>query len=95
MFAARVTDTTTHPPALPGVISGPGASNVLIEGLAAAVEGDSVTCSFPPPPGNTHVSTFKSGSLTVRIGGRAAIRVGDSAACGASVVRGATRVRIG
>jgi uncharacterized Zn-binding protein involved in type VI secretion len=94
VFAARVTDTTSHQPPVPGVITGPGGLTVLIEGLPAAVEGDSVTCTPPPPP-PPHSSTFPSGSLTVRIGGRAALRVGDSAGCGASIVRGATKVQIG
>ena len=94
MFAARVTDTTSHQPPVPGVISGPGVRNVLIEGLPAAVKGDSVACT-PPAPATPHSSTFPSGSLTVRIGGRAALRVGDSAGCGASIVRGATKVQIG
>jgi len=93
VFAARVTDTTSHLPPMAGAISGPGVPTVMIEGLPAAVAGDSVACTPPPPP--PHSNTFPSGSLKVRIGGRAALRVGDSAGCGARIIRGATRVQIG
>jgi uncharacterized Zn-binding protein involved in type VI secretion len=94
VFAARVTDTTSHPPT--GVINGPGAPNVFIEGLRAAIAGDTITCTLPPPPpGSTHMQTLTVGSQRVRICGRAAMRVGDTAPCGATIVTGASRVRIG
>jgi uncharacterized Zn-binding protein involved in type VI secretion len=89
-FAARVGDPTAHP----GVITGPGVPNVLIEGKPAAVVGDIHTCSFPPPA--VHPPTpFPMGSLTVLIGGRPALRVGDMAGCGAPIVMGALTVNIG
>jgi uncharacterized Zn-binding protein involved in type VI secretion len=93
MLAARITDSTIHPPAFPGTIVGAGVATVLIEGLPAAVTGDAATCAVPPPPG--HSSVFSRGSATVRIGGRFALRVGDTAACGAAIARGASRVWIG
>jgi uncharacterized Zn-binding protein involved in type VI secretion len=41
------------------------------------------------------VTPFVAGSATVLIGGRPAVRVGDSCACGASVAVGAPTVMIG
>lgn len=89
-FAARVTDTTSHP----GLISGPGVATVLIGGLPAAVAGDMHTCSFPGTPPHPP-APFPTGSAKVLIGGRPALRVGDMAPCGAAIVMGATNVEIG
>ena len=89
--AARLTDTTAHP----GVITGPGVTTVLIEGLPAAVATMSQhACSFPglpPHPPNPIVK----GSGTVRIGGLPAARVGDTCGCGAAILRGASKTMIG
>jgi uncharacterized Zn-binding protein involved in type VI secretion len=89
--AARLGDPTSHP----GLISGPGVPNVLIEGTPAAVFGDLHTCSFPYPPGHPPSALTGGGSTSVTIGGRKAFRVGDSAACGAKILTGALRVVIG
>lgn len=89
--AARVGDLTNHG----GSIKGPGVSSVLIGGMPAVVSMDIHSCSLPP---NTHqptVSPFPVGSKTVMISGRPAIRVGDSALCGASTVIGEPTVQIG
>ena len=88
--AARVGDPTTHG----GVITGPGAVNVLIGGMPAAVLGDLHTCGIPSPP---HVppGPFISGSATVMIGGRPAVRNTDVTSCGAMPIVGCPTVIIG
>ena len=95
--AARITDMHVCPmqtPGLPpiphvgGPIIGPGAPNVLIGKLPASVLGDSCTCVGPPD------SAIK-GSATVLIGGKPAIRMGDTTAHGGSVVAGCPNVMIG
>lgn len=89
--AALVGDTTNHG----GTITGPGEATVLIEGKPAAVAFDMHTCVLPP---NTHpltASPFPVGSTTVLIGGKPAIRVGDTCLCGAASVLGAPTVLIG
>ena len=89
--AARVLALTGHP----GLDVGPGVPNVLIAGLPAAVTGDVHVCLLPPTAGPHPPSTFAKGSVTVLIGGRAALRVGDVAGCGAPIVIGAPTVLIG
>jgi uncharacterized Zn-binding protein involved in type VI secretion len=89
--AARVGDVTAHP----GTIAGPGVATVLIGKMPAAVQGDLHTCSLPPTAGPHPPSSFPSGSTTVLIGGRAALRVSDVSGCGASIVSGEFTVLIG
>jgi uncharacterized Zn-binding protein involved in type VI secretion len=67
---------------------------VLIGGLAAGVAGGMHICPIPPPPPHPSSSPFPAGSASVLIGGRPALRVGDSAACGATIVMGAPTVVI-
>jgi len=95
--AARLTDMHTCPMLTPGVppiphvggpISGPGVPNVLIEGIPAAVVGDTCVCVGPP-------DTIVNGSATVLISGRPAARMGDPTAHGGSIVLGARTVIIG
>jgi uncharacterized Zn-binding protein involved in type VI secretion len=91
--AARIGDLTDHP----GALSGAGVATVRIEGLAAAVAGSSTqhVCAFAPPGGPHPTNMVAAGSTTVYIGGQPAARQGDPCACGATIVTGATRVRIG
>jgi uncharacterized Zn-binding protein involved in type VI secretion len=89
--AARVGDPTAHP----GVISGPGATTVLVAGLPAAVAGDTHVCSLPPLAGPHPPTPFPPGSTTVLIGGRPALRMGDVSGCGAPITMGATTVIVG
>ncbi len=92
--AARVNDFHICPmatgtvPHVGGPIVGPGAANVLIGGLPAAVVGDSATCTGPP-------DSIVAGSATVLIGGKPAARMGDSTAHGGSIVLGDFTVIIG
>ena len=69
------------PTAHPGVVTGPGVPTVLIAGL---------------PPAGPHTPTpFPKGSVTVLIGGRPALRMGDLSGCGAPILSGAVTVLIG
>ena len=95
--AARITDFHQCPMQTPGIppiphvggpIIGPGAANVLIGGMPAAIVGDSCTCIGPP-------STISSGSSTVFINNRPAARMGDSTAHGGSISLGYPTVIIG
>jgi uncharacterized Zn-binding protein involved in type VI secretion len=89
--AARVGDQTGHP----GVISGPGATQVYICGQPAATVGTPHTCAFPGPP---HPPTVivPPGCPTVYIEGKPAARVGDLTGCGAPILPpGAPTVYIG
>lgn len=90
-LAARVGDPTSHP----GTVSGPGVSTVLINGMPAAVAGDTHACAMPPNAGPHPPNPFLPGSSSVLIGGQPALRVGDSAACGASIISGSTNVLLG
>jgi uncharacterized Zn-binding protein involved in type VI secretion len=87
-FAARIGDTTSHG----GGVIGAGVPAVLIGKKPAAVAGDKHVCPVPQPH---PPSVFAQGSVSVRIGGRAALRVGDTAGCGAQIATGAFGVTIG
>jgi uncharacterized Zn-binding protein involved in type VI secretion len=88
--AAVMFSPTSHP----GMIAGPGASNVLIGGLPAAVVGDEHICAFPVPPGHPP-NVIAEGSEVVKFGGKPAARVGDLCACGAQIEAGIPTVDIG
>ncbi len=75
-------------PHVGGPITGPGAPNVLIAGMPAAVLGDMCVCVGPP-------DTIVKGSATVMISGRPAARMGDTTAHGGAIVLGAPTVMIG
>jgi uncharacterized Zn-binding protein involved in type VI secretion len=77
------------------MITGPGVPTVLIMGQPAAVAFDLHACTMPPPAGPHPPSPFPMGSLTVLIGGRPALRMGDLSGCGAPIVFGAPTVQIG
>jgi uncharacterized Zn-binding protein involved in type VI secretion len=70
-------------PALP-----PGAPTVLIGGMPALCVGDKLTCTGPP-------DSVVAGSGTVKIGGKAAARLGDSTSHGGTIVAGCATVLIG
>lgn len=89
--AARLFDASNHP----GMITGPGAANVLINGLPAARMGDMHACTLPPPAGPHPASTIVDGSGSVLIGNQPAARMGDLSGCGATIVAGSANVIIG
>lgn len=82
--AARVGDTSNHG----GTITGPGVATVLISSKPAAIAGDLHVCSLPPNGHQPTVSPFPSGSPTVLIAGRPALRITDSCICGAMAAVG-------
>ena len=94
--AARVGDNTSHGTPLG---PGPGAVNVMIGGMPAwRATSDSHVCPLsdgPKPHGGGIVAV---GSMTVKIGGLAAARVGDmvtEAGPPNAIVKGAPTVFIG
>lgn len=92
--AARVGDMHVCPmfdgpkPHGGGPVMPPGAKNVMIGGMPAAVVGGTCTCVGPP-------DTIAMGSTTVFIGGMPAARMGDSTAHGGTIVGGSATVMIG
>lgn len=90
-LAARVTDATSHP----GIIAGPGAPTVLINGLPAARVGDLHACTLAPPAGPHPPNPLAAGSTSVFIAGMPAARQGDATGCGATILAGASNVLIG
>ena len=89
--AARLADSTAHG----GIVAGPGVGTVLLGGMPAAVVGDTHVCPVPPPAGPHPPAPFPSGSTTVLIGGRPALRMFAVSPCGAAIVTGATTVILG
>lgn len=92
--AARISDFHTCPlfsgpvPHVGGPVVGPGAVNVLINGLPAAIVGDLCTCTGPP-------DSIVKGSTSVLIAGRPAARMGDLTAHGGVITLGSPNVIIG
>jgi uncharacterized Zn-binding protein involved in type VI secretion len=92
--AARATDMHVCPmsdgpkPHVGGPILPGGNTTVLIANIPAAVVGDNCTCTGPP-------DSLIAGSSSVLIGGKPAVRMGDSTAHGGSVVAGCPTVLIG
>jgi len=89
--AARIQAATNHP----GHIAGPGASEVFIRGIPAAIVGDTHICAMPPKAGPHPPSPIVVGSETVLIEGEPAARLGDTVRCGARIVQGDASVLIG
>ncbi len=69
-----------------------GSSNVKIDGLPAAREGDPVQAHGDSPHNKV---TIESGSSKVTIEGKAAARKDDPATCGHSITGGSDSVNIG
>ena len=74
-----------------GVITGPGAPTVLVNGSPVSTLGDTVTPHGDPPHSS---ATIIKSSTTVFANGRGIVRAGDKASCGHSVVSG-TNVFVG
>jgi uncharacterized Zn-binding protein involved in type VI secretion len=93
-LASRLTDMHTCPmvtglvPHVGGPVVSPGVPSVLIESLVAAVVGDQCTCVGP-------TDSIARGSSSVRIGGRAAARIGDPTAHGGVIVGSCSTVLVG
>jgi uncharacterized Zn-binding protein involved in type VI secretion len=94
-FAARISDQHLCPllnpngsPHTGGPIQPPGVVTVKIGGLAAATVGNVCLCAGPP-------DSIQQGSMTVKIAGQPAARMGDPTVHGGSVASGCTTVNIG
>ncbi len=83
---ALVPTLLPHP--FTGILNASLATNVNVAGMAAAVVGsiaDNTPPHIPTPPGTSfqkppaNRSTIQLGSATVRLGGKAAVRNGDTA----------------
>ncbi len=83
--------TTPPPPHGPGTIQASGASKVFVNGLPAAVQGD--TCLCVAEPGNS----IKSGSQSVYFGNKQAARQLDQTThfVGGTIQSGSANVFIG
>jgi uncharacterized Zn-binding protein involved in type VI secretion len=92
--AARVGDFTAHG----GVIVGPGAPNVLIGGLPAALVGDMHACPLIDAAPHVGGPILPPGALTVLISGRPAAAMGGLCTCTGppdTIVLGAMNVLVG
>jgi uncharacterized Zn-binding protein involved in type VI secretion len=89
--AATLGDATSHP----GIVGDPCVDTVRINGRPAAVALAIHICALPPKAGPHPPNPFLDGSGTVFIGGRAALRWGDKAGCGAQIVSASRNVYIG
>lgn len=67
-----------------GVIIGPGATTVLVEGAPQAVVGDSVA-PHAPFTGDHNSATIVSGNPDITAEGRAVARLGDMCSCGHTI----------
>ena len=83
-----VTPGTPPIPHASGPIVGPGCPQVLIGFMPASVVGDTGICVGPP-------TTIAMGSMKTLIGGKPAVRLGDTTAHGGKVVSGCPQVLIG
>ncbi|MCA9024276.1 MAG: PAAR domain-containing protein [Planctomycetaceae bacterium] len=92
--AARVgddhecTEVTGVVPHVGGPILGPGAVNVLLEGMPASIVGDECECEGP-------VDMTVMGSATVMISNKPSVRQDDETEHGGMIVAGAPTVLIG
>jgi uncharacterized Zn-binding protein involved in type VI secretion len=92
--AARVGDVTAHG----GTIVGPGAPNVIIGGLPAALVGDMHACPLVDAVPHVGGPILPPGALTVLISGRPAAVVGGLCTCTGppdTIVLGAMNVLVG
>ena len=92
--AARATDMHTCPmsdgpkPHVGGPILPGGNTTVLVGGMPAAVVGDNCVCAGAP-------DALTTGSSSVFIAGKSAVRMGDPTAHGGTVTIGCPTVMIG
>ena len=93
---ARVGDQTSgHGPYPPNVLGGPGSSNVLIEGVPAALVGDGTVLPCMAPNSPTLDGKITQGSPTATANGKAIARIGDPLSCGCIILGGGNTVGAG
>jgi len=92
--AAKILDMHMCPKSEPGPVPHvglmivAGSSNVKVNSLQAAREGDKVMCVGPP-------DSIAMGSSSVFINGKAAARMGDATDHGGQITTGSVNVNIG
>lgn len=73
-----------------------GSPNVFVNGIAWSREGDNNTSHKRPPlPCINHAAPIKTGSLTVKVNGKGAGRIGDDITGCTSVAEGSPNVFAG
>ena len=93
---ARVGDQTSgHGPYPPNVLGGPGSSNVLLEGVPAALVGDGTAAPCVAPNSPVLNGTITAGSPTASANGKAIARIGDQLSCGCIIMGGGNTVGAG
>lgn len=70
-----------------GLITGPGATTVLVGGAPAATIGSTVA-PHAPFTGLHNTAVLSTGSPTVKAEGKAVCRIGDLASCGHAIATG-------
>jgi len=92
--AAKILDMHVCPKSEPGPVPHvgmmivEGSSNVKINSMGAAREGDQLVCVGPP-------DKISAGSGSVKINGKPAARMGDSCEHGGTITQGSANVNIG
>lgn len=81
----KLTGTTPH---VGGPVMPPGAGDVRICGMPAAIVGNLAQCTGP-------LDSITNGSSTVMINGKPAARLGDMTAHGGTITSGCATVQIG
>ena len=93
---ARVGDQTSgHGPYPPNVLGGPGSSDVLIEGVPAALVGDGTVTPCIAPNSKDLDGVIMEGSPTASANGKAIARIGDPLSCGCIILGGGNTVGAG
>lgn len=77
----------------PRQTTGPGATNVYVNGIPVHIVGD----TYPSHccGASCHAGSLSTGSSTVFINGQPAGRIGDSVSCGSVVAEGSSNVFVG
>ena len=90
---ARVGDQTSgHGPYPPNTLGVPGSSDVLIEGVPAALVGDGTAAPCVAPNSPVLNGTITAASPTVTADGKAIARIGDMLSCGCMITGGGNTV---
>lgn len=74
-----------------GLILGPGATTVLVNGAPQACVGDAIA-AHAPFTGLHNSAVISTGSATVKAGSRPVARIGDLCSCGHAIASGSTNV---
>lgn len=92
--ATRLGDLSTGHASWPARPNDSASNDVFINGIAAHRKDDHWATHCNPVP-VCHDGVASTGSSTVFINGKAAVRIGDSISCGDTVAQGSSNVFIG